>query len=123
MPYHSCHAPDISACAPFGAQNDFRRAILSSLYVVGKVMPYPACISQVGDLDGYSLHGGCNLLLALLRGCALAFQRDSRNVLGEDVSMALSVCSTPQNHIIDHTQSFPAVFGPHLRRCRVYWDL
>ena len=74
-------------------------------------MPYPACVSQVGDLDGYSVHRGCDFLLTLLRSCVLAFQRDARNVLGEDVSVALSAHSTPQNHILIIRSLFPLFLG------------
>ena len=50
--YHACHTPYIGASAPFGSQNDFGRAILSSLNIIGEVMANPARITQVGDLDG-----------------------------------------------------------------------
>lgn len=49
--YHTRHTPYIRTCTPFGPQNNFGRAILSCLDVVGKVVTDPTGIPQISDFD------------------------------------------------------------------------
>lgn len=49
--YHSSHTPYVSTGAPFGAQNDFWRTILSSLNIICEVMADPARVPEIGNLD------------------------------------------------------------------------
>lgn len=49
--YHARHTPYIRARTPLGPENDFGRAILSCLDVVGKVVANPAGVPQISDLD------------------------------------------------------------------------
>lgn len=85
--YHGCHAPNVSAGTPFGPENNFGRSILSGLNVVGKMMAYPACIAQVGNLDGDGIHCRCDVLLKFLWRSTFV-ERNSRYVLSEDVPVA-----------------------------------
>lgn len=50
--YHASHAPNVSAGTPFCSQYHLRRSILTGLDVVGEMVAHPACIAQIGNLDG-----------------------------------------------------------------------
>ena len=54
--YHAGHTPDIGTRTPLGTENDFWRAVLSRLDVVGKVMPDPAGVAKISNLDGYQIY-------------------------------------------------------------------
>ena len=55
--YHGCHAPDVGAGPPFGAENNFWGTVLSGLDVVCEVMTDPAGVPEICYFDGYDLHG------------------------------------------------------------------
>jgi hypothetical protein len=51
-PYHAGHTPNVGAGTPFSSQYNLGRSILSGLNVVGEMVAHPACVAQVGNLDG-----------------------------------------------------------------------
>ena len=50
--HHTRHAPYVGASTPLRTENDFWGSILPCLDVVCKMMPDPASVTQIGDLDG-----------------------------------------------------------------------
>lgn len=62
--YHARHTPHVRAGAPFGAKYNLRRAVLPRLDVIGEVVPNPACVTQVSNLDGNN--AGVNLFFKRL---------------------------------------------------------
>lgn len=88
-PYHCCHAPDIGAGTPFGTKDDFRGSVLTGLNVVGKVVAYPAGITQIGNLDGDSVHSCGDIILTLLLGRITLVERYARDVLSQYVPVCI----------------------------------
>ena len=62
--YHRRHAPDIGTCSPFGAQDDFWRAVLSGLDVVCEVMSHPTSVPKICNFDRDGVHSLCYIFLA-----------------------------------------------------------
>ena len=56
--YHRRHAPNIGAGAPFAPKDNFWRAVLPRLNVVGEVVTNPARVSKVCDLNGNDVDAG-----------------------------------------------------------------
>ena len=56
--YHGGHAPDVGAGAPFGAEDDFWGAVLSSLNIVCEVVAYPTGIAKICYFYRYDLDRG-----------------------------------------------------------------
>ena len=83
--YHSCHAPDISACTPFSTKDDFWRTILPGLDVVREVVADPARISEIGYFNGNGFHdGGYIVQFSRRRGLV---ERYARDILRDDLAM------------------------------------
>lgn len=54
LEYDTCNGPDVGACSPVFAANDgFRCAVLTGLYVFGIVLSGWRSVPQVSNLDGY----------------------------------------------------------------------
>lgn len=99
---HCCHAPDVGTCPPLGAENDFRRSILTGLDVIGKVMAHPACISQICNLHRDRLDRRCDFLVTFLGhriGRSSLVERNARDILGKNVTNArLAVAPVEFHH-------------------------
>lgn len=54
--HHSSHTPNIRTGAPLRPKDYFRRTVLSRLDIVCEVVSNPACITQIGDLDGNDIN-------------------------------------------------------------------
>lgn len=54
--HHSSHTPNIRTGAPLRPKNNFRRTVLSRLDIVCEVVSNPACITQIGNLDGNDIN-------------------------------------------------------------------
>jgi hypothetical protein len=65
LTHHSSHTPNIRTGAPLRPKDYFRRTVLSRLDVVCEVVSNPACITQIGDLDGNNINALGLVLLEL----------------------------------------------------------
>ena len=83
LSYHSRHAPNIGTCPPFGAQDDFWRAVLSGLDIICEVVSDPASVSKICNLDRYSVHSSCYIFLACLLWRSRFVQGDTGYGLGK----------------------------------------
>ena len=86
--YHGGHTPNIGTGAPFAAQDDFWGSILSRLDVVCEVVPDPAGVSKIGDLNGDLLESEvwCAFGGLFFRGCGLLVETDAGHFFGEEVA-------------------------------------
>ena len=56
LTHHSSHTPDVCTSTPLRPKDYFRRTVLSRLDIVCEVVSNPACITQIGDLDGNDIN-------------------------------------------------------------------
>ena len=79
--YHAGHTPYVGTSTPFGTEDNLRRPVLSSLYVIGKVMIYPTCVPQICNFDRDNFKPGNDIKFR--SGLA---QRYSGDLPGDDIT-------------------------------------
>jgi hypothetical protein len=113
--YHGGHTPYVCTSTPFAAQDDFGRAVLSRLDVVCKMMPDPAGVAKIGNLDRDLLKGDVGCLFGRLGlGCARLVEADVGDLFGEEVAGKVSISTRDWSGRI-LTQSFRAASGRRRR--------
>lgn len=86
--HHSGHTPHIGTCAPFGAENNFWRPVLSRLDVVCEMMAHPACIAQIRNLDTNGVHRRSDVFLHFRFRTAGFVEGYAANVFGYVIAVA-----------------------------------